>query len=110
MKRNICDGHDQVMVLGDLRCLGGLLIWIIIRQGPTVLTASASENCLDIFISPIGTLFFLSLSGKQLDTDCNIVVVSLSPKNDQASNNKKLCDILVQKYITRVSRLTIFHL
>ena len=69
MKRNICDGRDQVMVLGDVRCWGGLLIWIIITQGPTVLTAGASENCLDIFLSPIGTLFLLPLSGRQIDTD-----------------------------------------
>ena len=38
----------------NIQCQCALLIWIIIGQGPTVLTvsASASEGCVYIFSSP----------------------------------------------------------
>ena len=38
-----------VMVLGKFQCPGTLLIWTMIGQGPTVLAAGASGNCLNYF-------------------------------------------------------------
>ena len=57
------------MNLGDRRvvrwCLeNALLIWIRVGQGPTALAIGASGGCLDIFLSSISSLFFLSLSEK----------------------------------------------
>ena len=57
-----------------LRFRGILLIWIIVRHGPTVLAAGAAgRGCLDIFLSSVISLFFLPLSGRQPDIDCNTV-------------------------------------
>ena len=51
------------MVLGKLPVPGVPLIWIIVRQGPTVLAVGAIRGCLDIFFSRLSFLFFLPLSG-----------------------------------------------
>ena len=45
----------------NFKCRGVLLIWIIVRQGPTVLAVGAGGDCLDI------SLFFLPLSGTKID-------------------------------------------
>ena len=37
------------------------LIWIIVGQGPIALAVGAGGGCLDIFLSSIFFLFFLSL-------------------------------------------------
>ena len=47
-------------VLGIFQCLGVLLFWIIVGQGPTVLAVGAGSGCLDIFLLPM-VFFFLSL-------------------------------------------------
>ena len=41
----------------------------IVGQGPTVLAVGAGGGCLDIFLSPIISLFFLPLSGSRHDID-----------------------------------------
>ena len=46
---------------------GVLLIWKIVGQGPTVLEVSVGGGCLDIFLSSIFSLFFLSLSVRRPD-------------------------------------------
>ena len=45
------------MALGNLPVPGRPTIWMIVRQGPTVLAVGAGGGCLDIFYSH---LFFLS--------------------------------------------------
>ena len=59
------------MVLGKLPVPGVLLIWIILGHGPTALAvgAGAGGGCLDIFLSPIISLFFLPFSGRRPDID-----------------------------------------
>ena len=52
---------------------GVLLILIIVGQGPTALVVGASGGCLDIFLSSILSHFFLPLSGRRPDKDCNTV-------------------------------------
>ena len=37
------------MVLGKLQVLGHPTIWMIVRQGPTVLAVGVGGGCLDIF-------------------------------------------------------------
>ena len=37
------------MVLGNFQCLGVLLVWIAVGQGPTALAVGAGGGCLDIF-------------------------------------------------------------
>ena len=60
------------MVLGNFQCQGILLIWMTVRQGLTLLAVAAGGVCLDIFFSHIVmSLFFLLLSGRQLDLDLN---------------------------------------
>ena len=56
-------------MLGKLSVPGVLLIWIIVGKGPTVLAVGAGGSCLDIFLSPISSLFFLPLSGRRPDID-----------------------------------------
>ena len=41
---------------------GGLLIWIIVGQGPTVLAVGAGGGCLDIFSS----IYYFSLLSHSL--------------------------------------------
>ena len=43
----------------NFQCRGVLLIWLLVGQGPIVLTVGAGEGCLDIFLSSITSLFFL---------------------------------------------------
>ena len=50
------------------QCGGVLLIWII-GQGPTVLSVRVGGGCLDIFLLPFISFFFLNLSGRWLDVD-----------------------------------------
>ena len=45
----------------NFQCRGVLLIWIIVWQGPIALAVGAGRGCLDIFVSSIFSLFFLSL-------------------------------------------------
>ena len=40
----------------NLQCRGVLLIWIRVRQGPTVLAVDVGVVCLDIFLSSIISL------------------------------------------------------
>ena len=61
------------MILGKFLVPGVLLIWIIVRQGPSALAESAGGGCLDIFLSSIISLFFLPLSGRRPDIDRNTV-------------------------------------
>ena len=51
------------------QCWGVLLIWMRVGQGPTALAVGAGGGCLDIFLSSIVSLFFLSLSGRRSDID-----------------------------------------
>ena len=53
--------YGQAMVLGNFQCLGILLIWTIVEQGPTVLAMGTGGGSLDIF-SPPYHIFFLSPS------------------------------------------------
>ena len=55
----------------NLQCRGVLLIWIIVGQGPTVLSIGAGGDCLDIFFSRLSILFsfYLSLGDGQVYTD-----------------------------------------
>ena len=56
---------DGAIVLGKLP--GVLLIWIRVRQGPTVLAVGADG---DIFFSRLSfSIFFLPLSGRWPDID-----------------------------------------
>ena len=41
----------------NFQCQGVLLIWIIVGQGPTALAVGVGGGCLDIFLSPIISLF-----------------------------------------------------
>ena len=66
------------MMLVNFQCRGVLLIWITVRQEPTALAVSAGGYFLDIFPPTIISHFFLSLSRRRLDTDCN--TVSEGPK------------------------------
>ena len=52
---------------GKLLVPGRPIIWIIVGQGCTVLAVGAGEDCLDIFLSSITSLFFLPLSGRRPD-------------------------------------------
>ena len=49
------------MVLGKLSVPGVPLIWIIVRQGPSVLAVGAIRGCLDIFSSSVISLLSPSL-------------------------------------------------
>ena len=52
---------------------GVLLIWKKVGQGPTALAVGAGGDYLDIFLSSIISLFFLPLSWRRSDIDCNTV-------------------------------------
>ena len=47
----------------NFQCRGVLLFWIIVGQGPIALARGASGVCLDIFLSSVFSLFFLSFFG-----------------------------------------------
>ena len=49
-------------MMGNFQCWGVLLIRIIVGKGPTVLAVGAGGDCLNIFLLPIISFFFLSLS------------------------------------------------
>ena len=53
----------------NFQCQGDLLIWIIVRQGPTVLAVGADGVVWTFFLSSIISLFFLPLSGRRPDID-----------------------------------------
>ena len=53
----------------NFQCRGVLLICITVGQGPVALAVGASGCYLDIFLSSIVSLFFLSLSGRRPDID-----------------------------------------
>ena len=57
------------MVQVNFQCLGVLLIWIKVEQGPSALAVGAGGGCLDIFSLVSLSLFFLPLSGRQPDID-----------------------------------------
>ena len=61
------------MVMGKLSVPGVLLIWIRVGQGPSVLAVGAGGGCLDIFSLVYHFSFFLPLSGRWPDIDCNTV-------------------------------------
>ena len=48
--------------LVNFQCLGILLIWIIVRQGPIVLAVGAGEGLFGHFFSHLSLLFSFSLS------------------------------------------------
>ena len=50
-------------MLGKFQCLGVLLIWIIVGQGPIVLAVGAGGGLFGHFFSAISSLFFLPHSG-----------------------------------------------
>ena len=62
-------GCDRALVLCNFQGRSVLLIWIIVGQGPTVLEVGSGGGCLDICCAPIISLFFLFLSGRQLDIE-----------------------------------------
>ena len=54
----------------NFQCLGVLLIWIIVGQGPAVLAVDAGGGLFgQFFLSSITSLFFLPLSGGRPDID-----------------------------------------
>ena len=53
------------MVLGKLLAPGGLLIWIIVGQGPSALAEGAGRGCLVNFFSSIISLYFHPLSRRR---------------------------------------------
>ena len=50
------------MMLGNLSVPGRPTNWIVVGQGPIALAVGAGGGCLDIFLSSIISLLFLSLS------------------------------------------------
>ena len=68
------------MVLVKFLCLGVLLIWIIVGQGPTMLAVWAGGVVWMFFLSSIISLFFfLPLCVRRPGIDCN--TVSKQPTN-----------------------------
>ena len=65
------------MVRGKPSVPGVLLIWIRVGQGPAALAVSAGGSFWTFFLSSIISLFFLPLSGRRSDIDCNTVVYKL---------------------------------
>lgn len=45
-------------MLDNFQCRGVLLIWIIVRHGPTVVAADTAGCCLDIVFSAVLYFFF----------------------------------------------------
>ena len=52
------------MVLGKLPVAGRPTNLLIVWQGPTALAVGAGGGCLDICLSSVISIFFLSLSGR----------------------------------------------
>ena len=52
----------------NFQCLGVLLVWMLVGQGPIALAVGAGGGCLDIFYL-IFSLFFLPLFGRRPDID-----------------------------------------
>ena len=49
----------RAILLANFQCRGVLLIWTVVGQGPTVFAGGKGrKDCLDIFLSPIISLFF----------------------------------------------------
>ena len=57
----------------NFQCPVVFLIWITMRQGPTVLTVGADWDCLDIFLSSICSVFYLLLFGGRSDIVRNTI-------------------------------------
>ena len=53
------------------QCRGVLQIWIKVGQGPTALADGAGVGGWPFFLSSIISHFFLPLSGRRSDIDCN---------------------------------------
>ena len=53
----------------NFQCRGVLLIWIIVRQGPTALAVGAGGVVWTFFLSSIFSRFFLPFSGRRPDID-----------------------------------------
>ena len=53
---------NKILFTLNFLCIGILLIWIIVRRGPTALAVGAAGGCLDVFPSSISSLF-LTLFG-----------------------------------------------
>ena len=54
----------------NFQCLGVLLIWILVGQGPIVLAVGAGGGLFwTFFLSSISSRFFLPLSGRRPDID-----------------------------------------
>ena len=71
-----CDGSGQ--------CWGVQLIWITVGQEPTALAVGAGRGCLDIFFSYLSFFsFFLPLSGRRPNIDCNTVSKGRYAQNNQ---------------------------
>ena len=51
----------------------GVLLWMIVGEGPTALAVSAGGSCLDVLLSSIFSHLFLPLFGRQPDIDWNAV-------------------------------------
>ena len=56
-------------VLGDFQCRSVLLIWIKVKQGPTLLAVGVGGGGLDICLSCVISLLSLTLSGTWPDKD-----------------------------------------
>ena len=63
---------------------------MIVEQGPTAPAVGPAEGCLDIFLSSIFSLFFLSFSGRW-----QILAVILSPRAVKPKTNQPTLDLLV---------------
>ena len=57
----------------NFQCRGVLLTWITVGQGRIVLAVGAGGVVWTFFLSSITSLFFLPLSGRRPDIDCNTV-------------------------------------
>ena len=57
----------------NFQCRGVLLVWIRVGQGLIALAIGAGGVVWTFFLSSIISIFFLPLSGRRSDTDCNTV-------------------------------------
>ena len=84
-------GSALAMVLDKVLCLGVLLIWIIVEQGPTGLAQGTGECCSDIiFVSNLSSLSLslsLSLSWTARLRLKHCLNEPLSPKQSTKSTN-----------------------
>ena len=54
----------------SFQCLGVLLVWLKVGQGPTALAVGSGGDCFDVcLLSSISSDFFLPLSGRRPDID-----------------------------------------